>query len=525
MANYTSELLQVADAVAREKNVPKESVVEAMEQAIEIAARKKYGYEHSIRAHIETGGGIKLFRELTVVEDSEATSEDFDSITQIILSDAQQRDAEIELGGIIREELPPIDLGRVAAQTAKQVIIQKVRDAERLRQYEEYKDRVGELVNGLVKRIDFGNVIIGLDQSTEAVIPRDQQIKGENYRVNDRVRALIFDVQQESKGHQIFLSRSAPKFMAKLFGQEVPEIYDGIIEIHSVARESGSRAKIAVLSHDSGIDPVGSCVGVRGARVQAVIAELQGEKIDIIQYSADHGTFIVKALAPAEVSKVVIDEENGRVEVVVPEDQLSLAIGRRGQNVRLASEITGWSIDVLTDEQESKRRTEEFNTASNLFIEALDVEDVIAHLLATEGFLTVEDVAYVSIEDVASIEGFDQEIAEELHNRANEHLEERAATEEKEWKDLGVSEDLKDLPHMTPKVMVTLGKKDVKSLDDFADLAREEFFELISDSGLSNDQIDEAIMKAREHWFADDNDDNADETVSDVKEDKASEDK
>lgn len=510
MVNFTSELLQVADAVAREKNVPKESVVEAMEQAIEIAARKKYGHEHSIKAVIEAGGSVKLYRELTVVSDDPAeqrNDEDgeggFDSFTQIILSHAKEKDPTVELGGIIREELPPIDLGRVAAQTAKQVIIQKVREAERERQYDEYKDKLHTIVNGIVKRVDFGNIVLGLDQSTEAIIPRDQQIRGENYRINDRVRALIIDVRQDTKGHQIFLSRTAPEFMAKLFTQEVPEIYDNIIEIKGVAREPGSRAKISVFCGDIGIDPVGSCVGVRGARVQAVINELQGEKIDIIQYSSDPATYIVSALAPAQVSKVVLDEDTHRVEVVVPEDQLSLAIGRRGQNVRLASEISGWSIDVLTDEQESKRRTEEFNNASNLFIEALNVEDVIAHLLATEGFLTVEDVAYVDIADMMAIEGFDEEIAEELRSRAEEYLEEKAQQEEKEWRALGVSEELKDLPHFTPAIMIALGQKDIKSLDDFADLAREEFVELVPDSGLKDAQIDEAIMKAREHWFAD----------------------
>lgn len=512
MVSFTTELLQVADAVSREKNIARASIVEAMEQAIEIAARKKYGYENKIRAKIGTDG-IKLFREREVVLNEESvektideeTGEEtggFDSFTQITLEHAQQKNPDTKVGDIISEELPPIDLGRVAAQTAKQVIIQKVREAEKEKQYEEYKNRAGEIVNGLVKRIDYGNIVVGLDQATEAVIQRDQQIRSEAFKINDRVRAYICDVKEDSKGHQIFLSRTAPEFMAKLFAQEVPEIYDNIIEIMAVAREPGARAKIAVTAHDAGIDPVGSCVGVRGARVQAVINELQGEKIDIIQYSPDPATFIVNALAPAEVIKVVIDEENNRIEVVVPEDQLSLAIGRRGQNVRLAAELTGWNIDVLSDEQESKRRIEEFNNLSALFVEALNVEEVIAQLLATEGFTSVEDVAYVALSDLVEIEGFDEEIAAELQQRAEGYLAQKAESDEKSWRELGVSEEIAAMPHITAEIMISLGKAKVKSLDDFADLARDEFKEMVPESGLKDNQIDESIMKAREHWFA-----------------------
>ncbi|MCD6035856.1 MAG: transcription elongation factor NusA [Rickettsiales bacterium] len=499
--NFTTELIQVADAVAREKDVPREAVIQAMENAIEIAARKKYGYEHTIRAKID-GTGVKLFRDMEVVADNDPEALDEEKrFTKISLSEARQKNADIEIGGVISEPLPPIDLGRVAAQTAKQVIIQKVRDAERERQFDEYKNRVGEIMNGIVKRVDFGNVIVGLGHSTEAVITRDNQIRGENFKVNDRVRAYLKDVRRETKGHQIFLSRTAPEFMAKLFAQEVPEIYDGIIEVKSVAREPGSRAKIAVFSHDPGIDPVGSCVGVRGARVQAVIAELQGEKIDIIQYSADPATFIVNALAPAEVAKVVIDEDKRRIEVVVPDEQLSLAIGRRGQNVRLASQLAGWNIDVLTEETESKRRTEEFNNLSELFIKALDVEDVIAHLLVAEGFTSVEEVAYVPVEDLSGIEGFDADVAEELRQRARTYLESLQQKLKDAAQTLGIEAAVFELPHLKDEHIVALGEKGLKTLDDIADLSHDEFVELIPASGLKRDQIDETIMAARAHWF------------------------
>jgi N utilization substance protein A len=517
--SFSTELIQVADAVAREKDVPKEAVLEAMQHAIEVAARKKYGYEHMIRAKIDSSG-VKLFRDIEVISDEDAKAAEEAAkheqevehedgayvphekrFAKISLTDAKIKKPDAQVGDVISEPLPPIDLGRVAAQTAKQVIIQKVRDAERERQFEEYKGRVGEIINGIVKRIDYGNVIVGLGHSAEAVIPRDQQIRGENYKVNDRVRAYVKDVKRELKGHQIYLSRTAPEFMAKLFAQEVPEIYDGVIEIKAAAREPGSRGKIAVFSHDPGIDPVGSCVGVRGARVQAVINELQGERIDIIQYSPDPATFVVNALAPAEVAKVVIDEEKNRIDVVVPDDQQSLAIGRRGQNVRLAAELTGWNIDILNEEAESKRRAEEFNSLSNLFIKALDVEDVIAHLLVTEGFSSVEDVAYVPVEDLATIEGFDEGIATELRNRARNYLEAEEARIKEACKTLGVEESLFGLPNMNETIVSALAAKGVKTLDDLADLSHDEFAEMAPDSGLTDEQINETIMAARAHWF------------------------
>src|SRR6267143_428159 len=406
------ELLQIADAVAREKAIDRGIVIAAMEDAIQKAARSRYGSETEVRAEINPKTGeMRLSRLLLVAEQV-----DNDAI-QISVEDARRRNPAARVGDYIAEPLPPLEYGRIAAQSAKQVIVQKVREAERDRKYQEFKDRIGDIVNGIVKRVEYGSVIVDLGRG-EAIVRRDEMLPREVFRNGDRVRAYIFDVRRETRGPQIFLSRTHPQFMAKLFAQEVPEIYDGIIEIKAVARDPGSRAKIAVISRDSGIYPVGACVGMRGSRVQAVVNELQGEKIDIIPWSQDPATFVVNGLAPAEVSKVVMDEEQRRIEVVVPDDQLSLAIGRRGQNVRLASQLTGWDIDILTEAEESERRTEEFRTRSQLFIDALDIDDVIAHLLVTEGFSSLEEVAYVPPEDLADIEGFDAEIAEELQERA-----------------------------------------------------------------------------------------------------------
>lgn len=503
-----TEILQIADAVAREKGILRDAVIEAMEQAIQVAGRRKYGHEHNIRAEIDRKSGeIRLFRELLVVdpnaektESEEEETEGDDSFTKISLADAQFMRADAKVGDIISDPLPPIDLGRVAAQTAKQVIVQKVRDAERERQYEDFKDRVGDIVNGTVKRIEYGNVTIDLGRA-EAVMKRDAVIRGEVLRQNDRVRAYVEDVRREGKGPQIFLSRTHPQFLAKLFFQEVPEVYDGIIEIKAVAREPGSRAKMAVLSHDSSIDPVGSCVGIRGARVQAVTAELQGEKIDIINWSSDPASFVVSALAPAEASKVVIDEDKKRIEVVVPEDQLSLAIGRRGQNVRLASLLSGWNIDVMTEDDESKRRVEEFTSLSQLFMEALNVEEVIAQLLVTEGFTAVEEVAYVPLEEMASIEGFDEAVAQELHNRAAIYLAQQN-TSASRWRELGVAEELAQFSHLTDAILVQLGENNIKSLEDLGDLSHDEFVDIIPESGLTDKQINDVIMEARNHSTA-----------------------
>jgi N utilization substance protein A len=492
------ELLQVADTVARDKGIDRDEVLQAMEQAIQKAGRSKYGQEYDIRAEIDRKNGeIRLmrFREVANPVENEAT--------QIPLADAKRLNPEAEVGDFITDPLPPIDFGRIAAQTAKQVIVQKVRDAERQRQFNEYKDRVGEIVNGLVKRVEFGNVIVDLGRA-EAILRRDELLPRESFRQGERVRAYIYDVRQEVRGPQIFLSRTHPQFMAKLFAQEVPEIYDGIIEIRAVARDPGSRAKIAVISNDSGIDPVGACVGMRGSRVQAVVAELQGEKIDIIPWSQDPATFVVNALAPAEVAKVVMDEEQRRIEVVVPDDQLSLAIGRRGQNVRLASQLTGWDIDILTEAEESERRQEEFRTRSKMFIDALDVDDVIAHLLVTEGFTSVEEVAFVPLSELAGIEGFDETVAGELQQRGRVFLEEQNAMLEAKRKELGVSDEIAALAGMTPALLVAVGEKGVKTLDDLADLAGDELIEMVGNAAkLEPDEANAIIMAARAQWFAD----------------------
>ena len=501
------ELLLVADTVAREKGIDREEVLDAMEQAIQKAGRSKYGQEHDIRAQIDRKSGeIKLARYVEVVDEIE------NETTQVTVDAAKRRKDDAEVGEFLVDPLPPIDFGRIAAQTAKQVIVQKVREAERKRQFAEFKDRVGEIVNGMVKRVEFGNIIVDLGGRAEGIVRRDESIPREHFSNGDRVRSYIYDVREELRGPQIFLSRNHPQFMVKLFAQEVPEIYDGIIEIKSVARDPGSRAKIAVISSDSSIDPVGACVGMRGSRVQAVVAELQGEKIDIISWSQDPATFIVNALAPAEVTKVVLDEEANRIEVVVPDDQLSLAIGRRGQNVRLASQLTGWDIDILTEAEESERRTQEFAVRLQLFLEALDVDEVIAQLLVTEGFSTIEEVAFVPIEELATIEGFDDEVAEELRLRARAYLEEREAEMTERRKAAGVTDELAAVEGLTPEMLVVLGEAGVKTLDDLADLAADELVGMegdeekgiLEDFGITMAWANEVIMAARAHWFDDD---------------------
>ena len=456
------ELLQIADAVAREKTIDRRIVIAAMEDAIQKAAKSRYGIDTDVRAEIDAKTGeIRLQRLLEVVETQE------DSATQIAVEEARIRNPAAQVGDYISEPLPPLDYGRIAAQSAKQVIMQKVREAERDRQYEDYKDRIGEIVNGTVKRVEYGNVIVDLGRG-EAIIRRDELIPRETFRYGDRVRAYVYDVRREQRGPQIFMSRTHPQFMAKLFTMEVPEIYDGIITIKSVARDPGSRAKIAVVSRDSSIDPVGACVGMRGSRVQAVVGELQGERIDIIPWNQDAATFIVNSLQPAEVAKVVLDEEAERIEVVVPDDQLSLAIGRRGQNVRLASQLTGWDIDILTEDEESERRQKEFAERTQLFTGALDVDEMVAQLLASEGFASVEEVAFVETSELASIEGFDEETAAELQARAREHLEKIEAEQDEERRQLGVADEVKEVPGVTTPMLLAFGKNDIKTLEDLA---------------------------------------------------------
>ena len=499
------ELLQVAETVARDKGINRDEVLEAMEQAIQKAGRSKYGQEHDIRAHIDrSSGAISLARHIEVVALIEDIENEF---TQIELVKAQKKNPNIKLGENIVDVLPPIDFGRIAAQTAKQVIVQKVREAERVRQYAEYKDRVGEIVNGLVKRVEYGNVVVDLGKA-EAILRRDDCIPREHFNNGDRVRAYIVDVREEIRGPQIFLSRTHPEFMAKLFIQEVPEIYDGIIEIKSVARDPGSRAKMAVLSHDSSLDPVGPCIGMRGSRVQAVVGELQGEKIDIIQWSEDPASFIVNALAPAEVTKVVLDEEKNKIEVVVPDDQLSLAIGRRGQNVRLGSQLSGWDIDILTEAIESDRRVAEFQERSQMYVEALDVDEVIAHLLVTEGFSSIEQVAFVPIEDLISIEGFEEDVANELRERAQNFLSQRDIALADQIEKLGVQEDITLVEGVTTELLVLLGEKGIKTRDDLADLAGDELLEMTGNKIDGLEKANQIIMAARSHWFSDSENDN-----------------
>ncbi len=493
------ELLAIADAVAREKSIDRLIVIEAMEEAIQKAARARYGIENDIRAKIDPkSGDTRLWRVVEVVAEAE------DTFKQITVLDAQRLKPGAEIGDFIIDPLPPVEFGRIASQTAKQVIVQKVRDAERERQYDEFKERKGEIITGVVKRSEFGHVVVDLGRA-EGVIRRDQLIPREQYRLGDRVRSYLMDVRRENRGPQLFLSRAHPDFMAKLFAQEVPEIYDGVIEIKAVARDPGSRAKIGVVSNDSSIDPVGACVGMRGSRVQAVVQELQGEKVDIIPWSPDPATFIVNALQPAEVAKVVLDEEDGRIEVVVPDDQLSLAIGRRGQNVRLASQLTGWHIDIITESTDSERRQKDFQERSELFMKELDVDETLAQLLVAEGFTELEEVAYIEPEELASIEGFDENLAAELQNRATEALERRLEAAREERRKLGVEDAVAEIDGLTEPMLVVLGKAGIKTLDDLGDLATDELVGkkdgVLKEFNISEEDGNAIIMAARQHWF------------------------
>ncbi len=499
------ELLQIADAVAREKSIDRQIVVTAMEDAIAKAARSRYGAETDVHAEIHPKTGeLRLSRHLLVVDLVE------NDATQISVQEARRKNPAAEPGDVISDPLPPFDFGRIAAQSAKQVIVQKVREAERDRQYDDYKDRIGQVINGMVKRVEYGNVFVDLGKG-EGVVRRDELIPRETFKVGDRIRAYVYDVRREQRGPQIFLSRTHPQFMARLFGQEVPEIYDGIVEIKAVARDPGSRAKIAVISRDSSIDPVGACVGMRGSRVQAVVAELQGEKVDIIPWSQDIATFIVNALQPAEVAKVVLDEEADKIEVVVPDDQLSLAIGRRGQNVRLASQLTGWNIDILTEAEESERRQKEFVTRTELFMNAMNVDEVVGQLLASEGFRTVEEVAYVDLGELAGIQGFDEDTAAELQNRARDYLAQRESEFDARRLELGVADELREIDGVTTAMMVALGENEVKTIEDLAGCATDDLVGYVERRngettrhagfldgfGMSRDEAEAMIMQAR----------------------------
>ena len=527
------ELLQIADAVARDKSIDKNIVISAMEDAIQKAAKTRYGSENEIRAEIDPKTGqTNLARLLEVVEIVE------NKATEIDLKEARKKNKEAEIGDFISEELPPIEFGRIAAQSAKQVIFQKVRDAERDRQYDEFKDKIDEIISGIVKRVEYGNVIVDLGRN-EAIIRRDELLPRESFRSGDRVLAYIQDVRREPRGPQIFLSRTSNNFMAKLFMQEVPEIYDGIVEIISVARDPGSRAKIAVHTSDNSIDPVGACVGMRGSRVQSVVNELQGEKIDIVKWSPDIATFVISSLAPAEATKVVLDEEIERIEVVVPDDHLSLAIGRRGQNVRLASQLTKWDIDILTEAEESERRQNEFIEKSEIFIQALDVDEVIAQLLVSEGFLSIEDLVFVETSEISSIEGFDDDTAVEIQSRAKTFIEEEGKKQDAKRKELGVQDDLAQIDGMTTNMLVALGENDIKTLDDFAGCSTDELFGWVEKTELGSkkqnglftgfditmEKIEEMILNARLKlgWIAEVDEvdlNNDDTTINEIEDNK-----
>ena len=520
MANAISanraELLAIANSVATEKLIDKTIVIEAIEEAIQRAARARFGQENDIRAKLDPmTGDLRLWRVVEVVDVVD------DYFKQVDLGQAEKLQAGAVVGDYIVDPLPAIDLGRIDAQSAKQVIFQRVREADRERQYEEYKDRSGEVITGVVKSVEFGHIIVNLGRA-EGVIRRDAQIPREMVRMGDRIRAVVLKVVRETRGPQIFLSRAHPDFMKKLFAQEVPEIYDGIIEIKAAARDPGSRAKIGVISYDSSIDPVGACVGMKGSRVQAVVQELQGEKIDIIPWSEDTATFVVNALQPATVSRVVLDEDEGRIEVVVPDDQLSLAIGRRGQNVRLASQLTGRAIDIMTEADSSEKRQREFIERSTMFQEELDVDETLAQLLVAEGFSEMEEVAFIAPEELAEIEGFDEDLAAELQSRAQEALDRREGKARELRQSLGVEDALADMPHLNEAMLVTLGKAGIKTLDDLADLATDELVAkkrseprrggkdrpedkggVLGDYGLTDEQGNEIIMAARAHWFED----------------------
>ena len=492
------DIIDVAKNIAKEKGIDELEVIEAMESAIAKAGRTKYGFELDIRAHVDKQTGrIGLFRYQEIVKDLETLPME-ERINKINHSNLSKDQKSLNVGDFVKEELPPLDFGRIAVQTAKQVIFQKVKEAEKIMQFNEFKDKVGEIVNGVVKRVEYGNLIVDLGKG-EAILRREELLNREVFRRSDRIRAYINEVKHDLKGPQIFLSRAHNNFLVKLFFQEVPEIYDGIIEVKSVARDPGSRAKIAVFTKEKSIDPVGACVGMRGSRVQAVVNELQGEKIDIVLWSEDVATFVVNALGPAEVDKVIIEEDLKKIDVIVPDEQLSLAIGRKGQNVRLGSSLTGWSIDILTTSQESDRRNEEFKNLSQKFISLLDVDEVIAHLLVTEGFTSINEVAMVSLEELNSIEGFDENLSKELIQRAKSCVEKVRIENISKLKESGVDEYLLESSHFNTDQLMKLNENNIKTRDQLADLSNSELIEIFRE--MEKEKADEIIMDSRKHWY------------------------
>ena len=494
----TFDIIDVAKNIAKEKGIDELEVIDAMEMAIAKAGRTKYGFELDIRAHVDKKTGkIGLFRYQEIVEDLENLPLE-ERVNKINFSNLKKESKSLKVGDFVKEELPPLDFGRIAVQTAKQVIFQKVKEAEKIMQFNEFKDKTGDIVNGIVKRVEYGNLIVDLGKG-EAILRREELLNREVFRRSDRIRAYINEVKHDLKGPQIFLSRAHNNFLVKLFFQEVPEIYDGIIEVKSVARDPGSRAKIAVYTKEKSIDPVGACVGMRGSRVQAVVNELQGEKIDIVLWSEDIATFVVNALGPAEVDKVIIEEDLKKIDVIVPDEQLSLAIGRKGQNVRLASALTGWSIDILTTSQESDRRNEEFKNLSQKFIGYLDVDEVIAHLLVTEGFTSIDELAMVSLEELTSIEGFDENLSKELIQRAKICVEKIREENLLKLKESGFDDYLLNTQLFSTEQLLKLNDNNIKTRDQLADLSNMELIEIFRD--MDKDKADEIIMESRKHWY------------------------
>ena len=500
------ELVSIANSVSVEKNIEPEIVFQALEAAVEKIARTKYGYDYDIVATIDrVDGRIRIFKRLTVVGDkivdADGAEVEFDANKIIRIADAKKQDSSLEIGSHIDEELMPVDFGRSSFQSVRQIVLQKIKSAEKEKEYSEFAGKENTIINGVVKRSEYGVVYVDINGKAEGIIKRNESIPRENLHPGDRIRALILSVVRDNNGPQIFLTRSHPQFLAKLFEAEVPEVYDGTITVKAVSRDPGSRAKVAVFASESSMDPVGACVGMKGSRIQNIVNELSGEKIDVIEWTSNIANLAVEALAPAKIQKVIVDEETKKIDAVVADDQLSLAIGRHGQNVRLASQLLGWGIDVMSEGESSEKRQKEIKVRTDLFISALDIDDVIAHLLVVEGFSTIEEIASVPLDELKSIEGFDADVATELQNRAKSFVEKKNAEFDSEAKKLQIDESLKTFPQISKDMILKLGAKGVKTLDDLADLATDELVEIIGEETLSKKEAEKIIISARAHWF------------------------
>lgn len=495
------ELLQVAESVAREKNITQDEALSAVESALQRAAKLKYGQDHNIRVSIDRSTGeIKIWRVITVVDEVE------NPMSEVSIAEARLREPAAEVGFEFVELLPPMELGRAAAMGGRQIIVQKIREAERERQYAEFINRKGEIVSGIVKHADGRQVIVDIGQ-TEGVLYAEDGIPRQMFHVGDRLKALLIDIRPESSGPMLILSRAHNDFLAKLFEQDVTEIYDGLIKIMGVARDPGSRAKMSVYSPDNRVDAVGMCVGVRGSRVQGISAELQNERIDIIPWSSDPATYVMNALSLQEVERVVIDEEEEKIDVVVGDDFLSQAIGRRGQNVRLASLLTGWKIMVIPASEDSARRTEESSARIKALTEALDVDAMMAQLLISEGFVTVDDIAQSDVEDILSIEGVTENVAREIHQKAVQFSMDQERRFFEKCETLGIQDDFLELPNLDIAMFDKLLDAGVRTVDDVANLATDELLEIIQDGSLPRSKAEAVIMEARKGWFSGEDDD------------------